>query len=377
MTSKRGNGEGTICLRADGRWTSVITTGIGLDGRRKRKAFYGKTRKEVADKMAQAIQDMKLGLVVDPKRISLGDFLGQWLEESVRQTVRCTTYENYSTLVRVHIVPALGTTQLQKLTPLQVQRFLNQKLASGLSTRSVQYLLVLLRRVLRLAVKWQMVQKNVALDVDPPRVTHREVTPLTVEQARRFLESVRGDKLEALYITAVALGLRRGEVLALRWEDLDFGGGTLSVRGSLQRAGGKLQILETKTDKSRRSVVMPQIVASALKSHRVRQLEHRLAVGQKWTEQGLVFPNFYGGLNCPRRLNRQFDEALMKAGLPKVRFHDLRHGAATMLLSQGVAVKTISEVLGHSNTRMTLDVYSHVLGTMRQEAADRMDTLLA
>jgi len=208
-------------------------------------------------------------------------------------------------------------------------------------------------------------------------VKHKEVQPLTVEQARQFLESVRGDRLEALYVIAVALGLRRGEVLALRWEDVGFEAGTLRIRGSLQRVSGKLLILEPKTDKSRRTVLMPQVVVRALMTHKTRQLEHRLAVGAKWQEHGLVFPNYYGGLNCPRRVNRAFDAAINRAGLPKIRLHDLRHGAATMLLASGVPIKAVSEVLGHSTTRMTLEVYSHVLDATRSEVAKQIDKVLS
>jgi len=168
MTRKRGNGEGTIVLRGDGRWSATITVEDEATGAKKRKAFYGRTKKEVTDKMTAALQDQRAGLVVDPKKMTLGAFLDQWLEESVRQTTRSTTYENYSCLTRAHIVPALGRIDLQKLTAMQIQKFLNQKLETGLSTRSVQYLLVLLRRALRLAVKWRLVQKNVALDVARP-----------------------------------------------------------------------------------------------------------------------------------------------------------------------------------------------------------------
>jgi integrase len=376
MTNKRSSGEGTISLRKDGRYVASLTLGYE-NGKRIRKSFYAKTRREAAEKLNQAIHDQKMGLVVDPKRMSLADFMTQWLQESVKPTVRATTYENYSLLVRVHILPALGTTQLQKLSPLQIQRFLNQKLESGLSTRSVQYLLVILKRSLKIAQKWQLVQRNVALDVDPPKVVHRQIEPLSIEQARQFLESIRGDKNEGLYVTALALGLRRGELLALTWADVNFEAGTLAIRGSLQRVGGRLQILDPKTDKSRRTVIMPQLVVQALRTQRTNQLEHRLALGDKWTDHGLMFPNHFGGLNCPRRLDRQFDEAILKAGLPKIRLHDLRHGTATMLLSQGVDIKTISGVLGHSTTRMTMDVYAHVLDSMKVGAAKEIDRLLA
>jgi integrase len=207
-------------------------------------------------------------------------------------------------------------------------------------------------------------------------VKSKEIQPFTPAQARQFLEAVRGDKFEALYTVALALGLRRGEALGLRWEDIDWEKGTLTIRASLQRAEGKLQMLEVKTDRSRRVVKLPKLALQALKSHRTRQLEDRLLAGARWTEHGLVFPTGIGTPYDPRRLNEDFERALKRGGLPRIRFHDLRHSAATLLLAQGVPVKMISELLGHSTTRMTLDVYAHVLETMKQEAADSMDAVL-
>lgn len=377
MSSRRGHNEGSIYQRAsDGKWVGSINLGVGPGGKRKRKSFYGNTRKEVADKLRTALHDHEAGLTVDPKRITLGDFLHNWLEESVKPSVRITTYENYSVLTRTHILPALGHVTLQKLTPQQIQHFLNTKLEVGKSTRTVQYLLVLLRRSLGLAVKWGMVQRNVALLVDPPRVQHKEIQPFTPTQAKQFLEAVQGHKLEALFTVALALGLRRGEALGLRWEDVDLEGGTLTVRASLQRAGGKLQLMEVKTERSHRVVKLPKFALLSLKAHKVRQIEDRLVAGARWQTTGMVFSTGIGTPYDPRRLNEDFEKALKLAGLPHIRFHDLRHSAATLLMAQGVPIKMVSELLGHSTTRMTLDVYSHVLDPMRQEAADRMDDLL-
>lgn len=377
MSSRRGHNEGAIYQRAsDGKWVGSVNLGYGPDGKRKRKSFYGKTRNEVADKLLAAQHDHRAGLPIDSKRQSLGDFLQSWLEDSVKPSVRLTTYENYSTLTRTHILPALGRVQLQKLTPPQIQHFLNAKLQSGLSTRTVQYLLVLLRRSLGLAVKWGMVQRNVALLVDPPRVRHKEIQPFTPAQAKHFLEAIQGHKLEALFTVALALGLRRGEALGLRWEDVDLEGGKLTVRASLQRAGGKLQLMEVKTAGSHRSVRLPRFALAALKAHKTRQIEDRLLAGARWQQSGMVFSTGIGTPYDPRRLNEDFEKALKQAGLPHIRFHDLRHSAATLLMAQGVPIKMVSELLGHSTTRMTLDIYSHVLDPMRQEAADRMDDLL-
>lgn len=375
-SGRRSNGEGTIVQRADGRWMASVTVGHGPDGKQKRKSFYGKSRKEVAGKLGQALQDQKAGLVVDPKRATLAEFLDLWLEESVRQTTRPNTYIGYRGLVKNHISPKLGHVQVQKLEPLQVQHFLNERLSTGLSTRMVQFMRVVLRRALSFAVKWGYAQRNVATLVDPPRVKRPEVVPLTQDQAKQFLAHVSGGRYEALFTLTIALGLRRGEVLALKWQDVDLVAGTLAVTGTLQRLSGALQVVEPKTEKSRRVVRMPQVAILALKAHRTKQLEARLKAGTAWQDSGLVFTTLTGGPFDPRRLNRVFDVALGHAGLPHFRFHDLRHSAATLLLAGGVSVKVISEMLGHANTSITLDVYSHSLDTMRQEAADHMDTLL-
>jgi integrase len=227
------------------------------------------------------------------------------------------------------------------------------------------------------AYKWNLVARTVAKLVDPPRSKHTEIKPWTSDQARAFLDTVKGHRLEAFYSVALALGLRRGEALALRWEDVDLDKGTLIVRGALQRVGGKLQLMETKTDRSRRTIRLPKIAVAALKAHRVRQLEERLLAGTRWRETEMIFTSTIGTLLEPRNINRQFEGLVEKAGLPHIRFHDLRHTCATLLLVQGVPPRVVMDLLGHSKIGVTMDTYSHVLPELQSEAADRMDELLA
>ena len=279
-------------------------------------------------------------------------------------------------LVRGHIVPAVGHLQLAKLSPQHVQSFINDKLAEGLSPRTVQYLHAVLRRALNQALKWDLLPRNVATLVEPPRVRRPEVQPLTTDQVQIFLEATRGDRLEALYTLVLAVGLRQGEALGLRWTDLELDGGTLSVRTALQRIGGKLCLVEPKTARSRRTITLPPVVVSALRLHRARQLQERLLAGANWQDTGLVFTTTIGTPMDARNLTKRFQKALKGAGLPKKRFHDLRHTCASLLLVQGVHPRVVMEILGHSQMSLTMDTYSHVMPTLQQEAAGLMEALL-
>ena len=274
------------------------------------------------------------------------------------------------------LVPALGRLPLQKLAPQHVQAFLNEKLASHLSPRTVQYLRAVLRRALGQAVKWGLVPRNVATLVDPPHVSRPLIEPLTPEEARVLLAAAKGDRLEALFTVAMAVGLRRGEALGLRWPDVDLERGELRVQRALQRIDGKLELVEPKSAMSRRAIRLPQVVIEALRTHRVRQLEERLRGGSQWREQGFVFTTSVGTPLDHGTVIRRFHSILEKAGLRRQRFHDLRHCCATLLLVQGVHPRVVMEILGHSKVSVTLDTYSHVLPVLHGDAAERMDAVL-
>ncbi len=377
MTTRRGHNEGSIYQRAsDGKWVGSINLGYGPDGKRKRKPIYGKTRKEVAEKMKVALRDQQQGTLIVGKSQTTEQFLTHWLQETVRPTIRASTYEAYEWRVRVHLIPSLGRIPLQQLTPQHVQSFINHKLESGLSPHTVSDIHGVLRHALNQAVKWNLAARNVAALVDKPRFVQPQMRYLTPEQAKALLSAVKGDRLEAFYSVAVPLGLRRGEALGLRWEDVDFDKGLLHVRQALQRVGGKLQFTEPKTRTSRRSINLPQICVAALRAHRIRQLEERLLAGDRWQEHGLVFPTGIGTPYEPDNLQRHLHRMLERAGLPHVRIHDLRHTAASLMLAQGIQPKVISEILGHSRIGVTLDIYGHLYEPARQEAADKMDQLL-
>jgi len=373
--ARRGQKEGSIYKRQDGRWTATISLGY-RNGRRWRKSFYGKTRDEVQRKLTPALRDAQLGITPPPERQTLAQFLENWLETAVKPSVRPLTYERYEQLVRLYIKPALGHERLTKLSPQAVQAFLNKQCAAGLSARTVQYMHATLRRALGQALKWGHVQRNVATLVDAPRVERREVAPLTVGEARKLLNQVESDRIGALYSVALAVGLRKGEALGLRWEDVDLEAGTVRIVAALQRVGGRLQLVEPKSKRSRRTVSVPNSVLESLRRHRTRQLEERVFAGAKWQEHGLVFTTTIGTPIDPRNVTRHFRSVIRKAGLPAKRFHDLRHTCASLLLAQNVHARVVMEMLGHSQIQLTLDTYSHVVPSLQRDAADLMDGIL-
>lgn len=373
---RRGRGEGSITQRADGRWQARVDLGY-VDGKRRAKYLYGKTRQEVARKLTAALRDQQQGLPLPNEQQTAGQFLSAWLENSVKPTVRPKTYISYEYICRVHLVPRLGKIRLARLTPDHVRACLRAVEDAGLSKRTAAYCRVVLRRALNVALKDGAIARNAAALTDPPRVERKEIQPLTPSQARAFLDVVSGHRLEALFTVAVGLGLREGEALGLMWDDVDFEARTLTVRRQLQRLDGQLQLVEPKTTKSRRTIIMPRVVADRLKAHRVRQVEERLAAGEVWTDTGLVFTSRHGTAIHPENLGRTMRPFLERTGCPPQRFHDLRHAAASLLFAQGLSAKAIMETLGHSQIATTADLYGHMYRELQQEVADRMDAILA
>jgi integrase len=373
MNRQRGNSEGSIYERSDGRWCAALKLDTG-----KRKVLYAKTRKEAARKLETALHARKEGTLVSSRRQSLEHYLASWLRDTVKPSVRPATYRSYSGLIRTHIAPELGNVTLEKLTPQQVQAFLNERLAAGSSPLTVAHIRAVLRTALNQAVKWQLLARNVAALSDPPRAKRYEHRAFTPDEAKRFLETVRatGDRLEALYTVALSHGLRQGEALGLRWDDVALDQGVLHVRQQLQRANGHLELVELKSDSSRRTVTLTADAVAALRNHQAFQRKEKLAERKRWQDSGLVFTTRLGGPLDGINVTRAFQRILVKAGLPKRRFHDLRHSCATLLLVQGISPKVVQAILGHSSIRLTMDTYSHVLPELQREAAEKMQAVL-
>jgi integrase len=372
---RRGHGEGSITKLGDGRWQGRVDLGY-VKGKRKRKAVYGATKREVQEKLARARHQAEQGLPLPDERQTVGQFLERWLTETVRNAVRPTTYTSYASYVNNHLIPDLGKIPLAKLAPADIQAFLNTKRADGLTPRTVQYLRAILRRALEQALRWGLVGRNAAALTAPPRLDARDIEPLTHEQVLVLLNAIRGDRLEAMYTVAVALGLRQGEILGLRWEDIDLRAGTLTVRHALQKVEKKPTLVEPKTRRSRRTLALPDFAVTALRSHKARQLEERLVVGSSWEEWGLVFTTPSGTPLDPSNVTHRYQAILAAAGLPRQRFHDLRHCCASLLLAQGLTLKDVMETLGHSQISLTANLYGHLYVEQRREVAARMHALL-
>ncbi|MFG2474274.1 tyrosine-type recombinase/integrase [Streptomyces fagopyri] len=396
----RANGEGTIYQRKDGRWEAagyVLTT----NGNRKRIRVYGATRREAADKLTEKMAASNSGHPVATSSGTLGSYLAYWLDNVAIHRIRANTHERYRTCVRLYLVPGLGNKKLAQLTAKDVRTFLDRLRTAcqccarcldaaprrccaignccgkRLSPLTVAYVHSVLKSALEHAVREDELPRNVARNVklSPPR--HRRFEPLTADEARHFLKAARQDKFRALWELALRTGLRRGELLGLTWADLDPAAGTLNIRRSLQHnpAGG-LIFFPTKTRAAERRIALPTACLAALEEHRLEQERQRTAAGVRWRENGLIFTTGVGTPFDPSDITRRFTGLLDQAGIRRVRFQDLRHTCATLLLEQGVQLVTIKELLGHANIGITAQVYAHVRLRLQHDAINQLTDVL-
>jgi len=367
---RRGHGEGSIYQQADGRWCAILNLGYSESGKRRRRYVRGKTKREVREKLLKLQQQRADGILLDSSKLTIGEFLERWLDDDVRLNVKPATLQSYAGIVRNHLKPRVGGVRLVRLTPAGVQRLYSELEKEGKSPRLRLYVHAVLRRSLSRAVRWGLVVRNVCEAVDPPRLIRKEMMVLNPDQAMMLIKAAEADRLHALYLVAITTGLRQGELYGLHWSDLNLEGATLSVRRTLVEINGKLTTAEPKTTKSRRLVALPAVAVEALFEHRKRAIAEGNAASQ-W-----VFCDENGGpLRRQNVQRRSFKPLLKSAGLPEIRFHDLRHTSATLLLSQGVHPKVVQERLGHAQISITLDTYSHVLPGMQEDAASRLDNL--
>jgi integrase len=380
MPRKRGNGEGSIYPIKDKNGRVIGYRGsywVHTPQGPKRRYLSGKERKDVADKLAKALADRADGLVFDAGSLTVGEYLDRWLND-VRDTVRQSTYEGYEYAVRPHIRPALGRIKLKDLTPAHARWFYRDRLDSGLAPATVHKYHVVLHKALKAAVADGLIPRNVTAELKLPRITREEINPLNPEESRRLLEVARGDRLDALYVLALNTGMRQGELLALKWDDVDLERGVLRVRRTLTHSGKAFLLGEPKTKKSRRAIRLTARAVQALKAHLSRQLEEIERMGSLYQPGGLIFATEAGTIINPSNLrNRSFKPLLKRAGLQPIRFHDLRHTCATLLLSKDVNPKIVSEMLGHASVSITLDIYSHLLPDMQERAAKALEEALS
>jgi len=380
----RSSGEGTIRKDAErGRWEGRLTVGYDPEtGTQRRQKFTGRTRAEVVARMDEARRAIAEGRPATVERRTVAQFLDWWLSEVLPGTVARRTIENYSDVVRLYIRPTIGAKSLTKLAPADVSRMLKTMASDGKSPNTQRIARSVLRRALRRAEQEGIVTRNVAAIADGVRIGPPEGRTLTVEQAKTLLAAADSDRLSAAYVVALTLGLRRGELLGLSWSDLDLDSDrpTVTITKSLKRINGVgLEVSETKTKGSRRRIHLPEPTIAALRRHRVRMAEERLALGPAWEElplgHDLVFRSPIGTPVDPDNFRnatyRLTTEALGERWSP----HELRHSAASLLIAQGVDLKVVSEVLGHSSIRITADVYGHLLDDAGVVAADAMSDL--
>lgn len=389
MAKRRAKGEGSISHNPNrDRWEGRIELPPGPDGKRKRRLVTGRTKADVADRMKQIQAELDDGLLPASDQLTVAEYLDRWLTLTLPGTVATRTVDNYGEVVRLYISPHIGRRKLRNLTPDDVTAMIRALDADGKSTNTQRLARSVLRRALRRAQQEGSIIRNVAAIADGPKVRAKEGRTLTPQQARTFLEHIattddeRIRRSEAAWVVMLSLGLRRGELLGLRWEDLklDTDPPTLSVGLALKRTYELgLVVEEPKTKGSRRTVVLPSPVVAKLRTHRARQAEERLRAGGEWVESplghDLVFRTPFGTALDPDNLKNMTYKATQAAGLGKWSPHELRHSAASILFAQGLQMKDISEVLGHSSIRITADVYAHLI-TPSTKAADAMNDAL-
>ncbi len=375
---QKGNGTGTVYPRKnkDGKVIGYRGSYFALDG--KRRYVSAKRKGDVEKVLRAAMADADRGLAFDAGNQTVGEYVTRWLEDFARGDLAPRTYHNYKLQIREHIIPAFGPMKLSKLDTANLQALYAVKLRDGLKPSSVKYIHAVLHRAMSKAVELRLIPHNPAAGADPPKVRQEEITPLDAEQARAFLDAAHGEKFEALYALSLTCGLRMGEALGLKWSDIDLSAGTLRVNRQLQRMreGGGLVFSEPK-NASRRTIDLPQRTVRALQSHRKRQTEERLRASL-YEDSGLVFTTAKGTpLDAQNIVNRYFKPLLKRTGLPDIRWHDLRHTCATLLLGRSVHPKLVQHLLGHASITMTLDRYSHWIPSMGRHAADGMEEALS
>ncbi len=375
----RGRNEGTIRRRADGRWEGRINLGW-IDGKRTRKSVYAASREDAARLLSEFSTQRDKGLPVPHGRGTVADFLTGWLEQ-VRPNVRPRTWEMYELYIRKHAIPGLKGLRLSALRPEHIRKLLAGRLKAGSSPRSVTHLRTVLHTALQQAVEDKLLAWNpISSAVKRPAAKDYKYRHLEIAEARAFLDAAQSSRFEAAFTVSLSLGLRRSEVMGLRWSDVDLDGRTLRVEQTIAHLRAKVAgkagyyIGEPKTKRSRRTLALPEALVPILRRQRAQQAETRLAAGTSWQDRGLVFTNRDGGPLDPGAIHEEFKAVLRRAGLPAIRLHDLRHSAASLLLAQGVPLRTIMELLGHSTIALTANTYGHLSREMVADAAAKIDS---
>lgn len=378
-STRNAQGGGTIRQRKDGTWEARYT--VGRDpgtGKQIQKSVYGKTQKEVRQRLQQITTAIDNGTYTDPTKATVAQWLEVWLE-TYTGDVKPLTKRAYSTSIKNHIIPAIGALKLDKLTPLQIQKFYNECMngSKNLKPKTVKNIHGVLHSALKQALMNGMIRSNPADSCTLPRIERIEIKPFDDDAEKRFLQAIDGDKYERLFVVDLYTGMRKGEILGLRWSDIDFDQGIITISKQLQVEpfkGGRYYLAPLKNDKDRVITPAPYVM-QILREQRLHQNEARLLAGSEWDEgeiPGLVFTNETGRHLCHQTIGTRYKKLVTAAGLPEARFHDLRHSYAVASLRAGDDIKTVQGNLGHHSAAFTMDTYAHVTTQMKRESADRM-----
>jgi integrase len=368
------NGAGTITKRKDGRYQAAVYV-LQPDGTRARKFAYGKTWAECDAKRRELLDKVASGVPVPTRSAKLADWLLYWLDNVIKPRRKRTTYAKYEVHVRLYLVPMLGTKRLESLSVADVRRFLT-RLEKQTTAATAKESHKVLRTALSAACREELITRNVVTLVEPPQVESRDLSPWSLDETLDFLTAARKDPLYAAFMLAIALGFRRGEIVGLRWQDVDLDNRVIRVRKQRQRVGGEAYDDDPKGRRRKQALPLPAICVAPLRWQRMRQAAMRERAGDRWTETDYVFTTRTGRPIEPRNVYRSFTRVASNAGLRVIRLHDARHGTATLLTAAGVAPRVVMEILGHSQIAVTMNIYTHVVQDTQREAVSHMDRLL-
>lgn len=383
--ARRGKGEGSIFKRKDGRWCGFITIGYDEKGNQKKKFFYGRTRQEVADKINQALNEIRQGILITDNNITLENWLNIWLHQYKKNQISESTFDDYESIIKNHINPVLGKYKLKDLRPEHLQMLYNEKYKAGLSAKRIKHIHVVLHSALTQAIKSGIIVRNVSEATTLPKDTsEKDIRVLTIEEQKMFLKAIEGERLKAAFILALTTGMRLGEILGLKWNEVDLKNKRIKVKSSMRRIKNRdekvptrtvLVIKDVKTENSEQIIPLPEVAYQELIKFKLLQEEEKKQAGNAYKDSGFVFTTKLGTPIEPRNFIRTFERIINRAGL-NINFHSLRHTFATRLLEANVHPKVVQELLGHSDISTTLNTYSHVLFDTKKEAIKEIDSII-
>ena len=370
----RPNGDGSVYKRKDGYWVGAFYART-TSGARKRVVVYGKTLAEARDKLSQAQHQARAGIPVPDESWKVGPYLEYWLENIVKRNRRPATYALYETIIRLYLVPGLGAKSLARLSVPTVQMFLNQRLEAGDSVRKVQVMRAVLSAALSRAVREDLITRNVARHIELPEWRRNTFRPWTAEEANRFIAASKADPLHSAFVLLIIYGLRRGEVLGLSWDDIDFDAGIIHVRQQIQRVRGELQLGPVKTHAGQRALPLLDLARQALAAQVNRQIAYQADMGSAWHGSGLIFTTRTGRPVEPRNFARSFRRICDDHDIRVITVHHVRHTVASLLKDLHVPARDAQAILGHTRISTTLEIYTDTADEAKRDALTRLHDL--